>query len=54
MSGNVKRRPATRHINVQFTEDQIERLERACIDEDIPRNKFIGVALDHYLCCKKR
>lgn len=54
MSGNLKKRDAYRGINIQFTEELIARLEKACEEEEIPRNKFVGVALEHYLVCRKK
>jgi hypothetical protein len=54
MSGNLKKRPASRGINVQFTEDQIEQLEAICEEENIPRNKFVVIAVEHYLSSRKK
>ena len=54
MSGNLKHRPASRTITMQFSEEQIEIIERECEEQEIQRNKYLSIVLDHYLCCRKK
>ena len=54
MSGNLKKAPAMRSITMQFTEEDIERMDKESEELEIVRNKFIGMALDHYWNCKKK
>ena len=54
MSGNLKKTPAMRSITMQFTEEDIERMDKESEELEIVRNKFIGMALDHYWNCKKK
>ncbi len=54
MSGNLKKPHAMRSITMQFTEDQIERMEKESLDLDIMRNKYVNIALEHYWSCKKK
>lgn len=51
MSGNLKKAPAMRSITMQFTEEDIERIDKESEELEIVRNKFIGIALDHYWRC---
>ena len=49
--GNIKKNTAKRSINIQFTEDEIDELEMRSMEEEIPRNKYISIALEHYWNC---
>lgn len=54
MSGNLKKPHVMRSITMQFTEDQIERMEKESLELDIMRNKYVNIALEHYWSCKKK
>lgn len=54
MGGNLKKAPSMRSITMQFTEEDIERMDKESVELDIVRNKYIGMALDHYWNCKKK
>jgi predicted DNA binding CopG/RHH family protein len=53
MGGNVPKREKARSINIQFTESVIEEIERRSLEEDIPRNKYLSVAMEHYWNCPR-
>lgn len=53
VTGNLKKPPAMRSITMQFTEDQISRMEEECGEMDVQRNKYVNIALEHYWSCKK-
>ncbi len=52
IKGNLKKSKSKRTINIQFTEDQIKEIEAKSLKEEIPRNQYISIALDHYWHCK--
>ena len=53
ISGHLKQRPKMSTVTMQFTVDQIERMEKEALELDVARNKYIGIVLEHYWKCKK-
>ncbi len=52
---NVPRKnaPTGKNINVYLSYDEIKKLEVLTIDEDIPRNMYVRMALQHYWDCEE-
>lgn len=54
ISGHLKQRPKMSTVTMQFTIDQIERMEHEALELDVVRNRYIGIVLEHYWKCKNK